>query len=156
MLFVNFGILVFFYIRFAQKPLVNLLKGQGNKIGEQLQSIEADVKDARSAMESEAARLKNIDDNLANITKSIIEAGAREKDSIIERAQTVADKMVSDAKKEAEFKMLAAKKRFSEEMLDAAVKITAESIKKNITEEDDEKLVTAFSSDLGSEQNINV
>ena len=156
MLFVNFGILVFFYIRFAQKPLVNFLKGQGSKIGEQLQNIEAEVKDARSRMEAESARLKDIDENLAGITESIIAAGAREKESIIGRAQAVADKMVSDAKKEAEFKMMAAKKRFSEEMLDAAIKITAESIKQNITREDDEKLVMAFSSYLGSEQNITV
>ncbi len=156
MLFVNFGVLVFLYIRFAQKPLKNFLKGEGDKISEQLQTIEADVQEARSSMEAESERLKNLDDNLSNITESIIAAGAREKESIIERAQAVADKMVSDAKKEAEFKMLAAKKRFSEEMLDAAIKITAESIKKNITIEDDEKLVTAFSSDLGSGQNITV
>lgn len=154
MLFVNFGIMVFFYIRFAHKPLVNFLKGQGSKIGEQLQSIEADVKDARTRMEAEAAKLKNLDDDLTRITESIIAAGAREKENILERAQAVADKMVSDAKKEAEFKMLAAKKRFSEEMLDAAIKITSESIKQNITKEDDDKLIAAFSSDLDSGQNI--
>jgi len=156
MLFVNFGILVFFYIRFAQKPLVNFLKGQGSKISEQLQNIEANVKEARSGMEVEAEKLKNLDDKLSGITESIIAAGAREKESIIERAKAVADKMVSDAKKEAEFKMLAAKKRFSEEMLDAAIKITADNIKRNITKEDDEKLVTDFSSSLGAEQDITV
>ena len=154
MLFINFGILVFFYIRFAQKPLVNFLKGQGSKIGEQLQSIEADVKDARSRMETEAVKLKNLGENLTSITESIIAAGAREKESIIDRAQTVADKMLSDAKKEAEFKMLAAKKRFSEEMLEAAINITANSINQNMTKEDDEKLIDEFASDLGTGQNL--
>ena len=153
MLFVNFGVLVFFYIRFAQKPLSSFLKGQGNKIGEQLQSIEAEVKDARTRMEAEADKLKNIDDNLASITKNIIAAGTREKENVIERAQTLAEKMISDAKKEAEYKMLAAKKRFSEEMLDAAIKITADRIKQNITREDDEKLINAFSASLDSEHN---
>ena len=156
MLFVNFGVMVFFYIRFAQKPLVNFLKGQGTRIGEQLQSIEADVKESRSRMEAEAEKLKNIDDNLASITKSIIAAGAREKESVIERAQILADKMISDAKKEAEYKMLAAKKRFSEEMLDAAIKITAERIKQNITREDDEKLIDAFSTGLDSRHNLSL
>ena len=156
MLFVNFGVLVFLYVRFAQKPLKKFLKGEGDKISEQLQTIEADVQEARSSMEAESDKLKNLDENLETITESIIAAGAREKESIIEKARAVADKMVSDAKKEAEYKMLSARKRFSEEMLDAAIQITADSIKQNITSEDDEKLVTAFSSDLGSGQNITV
>ena len=154
MLYVNFGVLVFLFLRFARKPLINFLRGEGQKIGEQIQKIEADVKEAKSKMEAESERLKNIDVNLTSVTESIIAAGAREKESIIERAQTLADKMVSDAKKESEFKMLAAKKRFSEEMLEAAIEITAESIKNNITKEDDDKLVNAFSSSLDSEQNI--
>ncbi|MGD9157810.1 MAG: hypothetical protein PVG39_05355 [Desulfobacteraceae bacterium] len=154
MLWVHFGVFVSLYIKYIKKPFVNILKGQGNKISEQLKNVEADLKEARSRMEAEADKLKNMDNNLASITESIIAAGAREKESIIERAQTLADKMISDAKKEAGFKMLAAKQRFSEEMLEAAIKISAESITRNITSEDDEKLVNAFSSSLGSEQNI--
>lgn len=154
MLFVNFGILVFFFIKFAKKPLMNFLRGEGDKISEQLQNIESDVKDAASRMEEESTNLKNIDGNLENLTQNIINAGSREKDNIIEKARNLADKMVEDAKKEAAFKMEAAKKRFSEEMLEVAVKITAESIKKNITKEDDESLVAAFSSGLSSDQNL--
>lgn len=156
MLFVNFGVLVFLFVKFARKPLINFLRGEGAKISEQLHKIEAEVKEARSGMEVELEKFNNIDDNLAGITESIIAAGAREKESILERAQDLADKMVEDAKKEAEFKMLAAKKRFSEEMLEAAIKITAENIKQNITKEDDEKLIADFSSDIGSRQNLSV
>jgi len=154
MLFVNFGVLVFLFIRFARKPLINFLRGEGSRISEQLQKIEAEVKEARSGMEVELEKFKNIDSNLASVTESIIAAGAREKENVIEKAKSVADKMVEDAKKEAAFKMEAAKKRFSEEMLEAAIKITTESIKKNITKEDDEKLIADFSSDLGSEHNL--
>ena len=133
---------------------MNFLRGEGDKISEQIKKIEADVNEARSRMEEESDKLKNIDGSLETITKNIITAGSREKDSIIEKAKTVADKMVEGAKKEAAFKMEAAKKRFSEEMLEAAIKITSESIKQNITKEDDEKLIVAFSSDLDSEKNL--
>ncbi len=156
MLFVNFGVLVFLYVRFANKPLINLLRNQGSKIGEKIKVVEADVKEARSRMEEEAERLKNIDNNLAAISDSIIAAGNREKENVIEKARALADKMISDAKKEAEFKLMAARKRFSEEMLDAAIRITTENIKQNITREDDEKLINEFSSGLGAEQIIPV
>lgn len=154
MVWINFGILAFFYGRFAHKPLVNFLRGEGNRISEKLQAIEADVNNAISRMEAESDKLKNIDDNLAGITESIIAAGNREKENVIEKAKAVADNMIESAKKEAAFKMEAAKKRFSEEMLEAAIKITADSIRQNITKEDDEKLIVAFSSDLGSEKNL--
>ncbi|MBN2419630.1 MAG: hypothetical protein JXL81_09620 [Deltaproteobacteria bacterium] len=154
MLFVNFGVLVFLFIRFAKNPLINFLKGQGDRISEQLKSVESDVLEARSRMEAESDRIKDLDENLVNITKSIIAAGAREKESIIKRAQDVADKMISDAKKEAEFKMLSAKKRFSEEMLEAAVKITADKISQSITGEDDDNLIDSFASDLSSGRNL--
>ena len=156
MLFVNFGVLVFFYIRFAKKPLEKFLKGSGTRISDQLQEIEAGVKEARSRMEAEAERFRNINESLASITESIIAAGAREKENVIERARSVADKMIEDAKKEAEYKMLTAKKRFRDEMLEAAIKITAEIIKRNITREDDDRLINEFSSDLGSEQNLSL
>ena len=156
MLFVNFGVMVFLFLRFAKKPLINFLRGEGNKISEQMQAIETEVNDARSKMEKESDRLKNITESLKGITENIIAAGAREKESVIERAKNLADKMVEDAKKEAAFKMEAAKKRFSEEMLDAAINITIDSIKQNITKEDDEKLVMDFSSDLVSGQSTSV
>lgn len=154
MVWINFGILAFFYARFAHKPLVNFLRGEGNRISEKLQSIEAFVNDAISRMEAESDKLKNINDNLAGITESIIAAGNREKENVIEKAKAVANKMIESAKKEAAFKMEAAKKRFSEEMLEAAIKITADSIRQNITKEDDEKLIAAFSSDLGTEKDL--
>lgn len=156
MRFVNFGVLVFLFLKFARKPLINFLKGEGNKISEQLQKIDADVNEARSGMEVELDKFENINDNLVSITESIIAAGAREKKNVIEKANAVADKMVEDAKKNVAFKMDAAKKRFSEEMLEIAVKISGENIKKNITKEEDEGLVRAFSSGLSSHHNISL
>jgi len=151
MLWVNFGILVFLFIKFAKKPLMNFLRGQGDQISEQLQAIEADVKKAKSLLDEESTKLRSIDGNLEKITENILAVGAREKDSIIEKAKNLADKMVEDAKKEATFKIEAAKKRFSEEMLDLAVSITIEKIKNNLTDEDDENLVLSFSSGLNAE-----
>lgn len=156
MLWVNLGLMIlwirFLLKKFLNKSIVDILRGEGDRISEKLQEIESDLKVARSRMEEEADKLKSIDDSLEEITENILALGKREKNSIIEKARTVADKMVEDAKKEAAFKMEAAKKRFSEEMLELAVSITIEKIKNNLTEEDDENLVISFSSGLNAEK----
>lgn len=158
MTWVNVGIMII-WLRFVIKKLTNktvldIIRGEGDKISEQLLAVEADLKDARSRMEEESEKLKKIDGDLENITRNIIAAGSREKENIIKKARALGEKMVEDARKEAEFKMEAARKRFSEEMLEMAVQITVENIKKNITGEDDKNLITAFSSRLNSEQKL--
>ncbi|MFC1494583.1 ATP synthase F0 subunit B [Thermodesulfobacteriota bacterium] len=152
MLFFNFGILVFLFIRFARKPMINFLRGEGDKISERIREIEAEVKKARSILEEESSRLEGVDDRVNSMRDKIINVGQNEKNKIIEKAKKAADKMVEDAKKEADFKMEAAKKRFSEEMLDLAVSLAVKKIKTDITSEDDENLVLSFSSGLNAEK----
>ena len=152
MLFFNFGIIVFLFIRFASKPMMNFLRGEGDKISERIREIESDVKKARSILEEESAKLEGVDDRVKSMRDKIINLGQKEKDKIIEKAKKAADKMVEDAKKETAFKMEAAKKRFSEEMLDLAVSLALEKLRTDITSEDDENLVLSFSSGLSDEK----
>jgi F-type H+-transporting ATPase subunit b len=152
MLWVNFGIMAFFYFRFANRPLINMLGEEGNKISKRLQVIEADVKKARLVLDEEFNKLKKIDDNIEKITENILAVGTRERNSIIEKARAVADKMVEDAKIAAEYKMESAKKRFSEEMLDMAVSIALDNMRKNVTQEDNDRIVENFSLGLSDQK----
>lgn len=152
MLWVSFGVLAFLYMKLANKPLKKFLKGQGDVISEQLNAIEDDVKKARSILDEESSKLKDIDDKIEEITKNILAVGKREKENIIEKAKFLADKMVEDAKSEAAFKMEIAKKRFSEDMLELAVSLAIEKMRADLTSEDDENLVLSFSSGLSDEK----
>lgn len=152
MLLFNFGIIAFLFIRFARKPMMNFLRGEGDKISERIREIEAEVNKARSLLEEESARLEGIDDLVSSMRDKIMNVGQNEKNKIIEKAKKAADKMVEDAKKEAVFKMEAAKKQFSEEMLDLAVSLAVKKISSNITSEDDENMILSFSSGLNAEK----
>lgn len=152
MLFFNFGIIVYLFIKFARKPMMNFLRGEGDRISERIREIEADVKKARSILEEESAKLEGVDDRVNSMREKIINLGQKEKDKIIEKAKKAANKMVEDAKKETVFKMEAAKKRFSEEMLELAVSLAVKKLRSDITSEDDEKLVLSFSSGLSAEK----
>ena len=154
MLWVNFGILVFFFMKFAKEPLMNFLRGESKKIGEKLDSIDRLVKNAKSLMEVEANKLEDIDSHMKVMNEQITALGQMEKSTIIENAETTAKKMIEDARQEAEYKLEMAKKKFSLEMLDAATSIAVELLKEKISQEDNEKIIDQFLTGLYSQKGL--
>lgn len=152
MLWVNFGILAFFFIKFGKNPLMKFLYGEREKLAKKIDEVEGQVKQAKSAMEVEAEKLENMDEHIDEIRRRIIELGQREKTQTMEKAKATADRMIEDAKKEAQYRVELAKKRFGEEMLDIAVSMAVEELKKGISQEDNERLIEQFSTGLRVEK----
>ena len=150
MLFVNFGILAFLFIKYARKPLVNFLKGESSKIAEDLDSIDEQLKKARSALSIEEEKFSGTEERMQKIKADIIELGHSEKEKIIENAKQTADKMIEDTKRKSEYKLETAKKALGIEVMDIAVSIAREKIQKEITRADDEALFNQFLSNLDS------
>lgn len=152
MLFVNFGILVFLFIKFAKKPLLDFIQGESKKISKGITEVEAQVREARSLMDSEASKLEGMDERVKQIHEQIIEIGKREKDKIIEKAKVAARQMIDDAEKKAQYGLETAKARFSEEMLDIAISLAVEKLREEVTLEDNEMIIDQFSEGLGSKK----
>ena len=154
MLWVNFSILVFLFVKFAKEPLMNFLRGESKKIGEKLDSIDRLVKNAKSLMEVEANKLEDIDSHMKVMNEQITALGQMEKSKIIENAEATAKKMIEDARQEAEYKLEMAKNKFSLEMLDAATSIAVELLKEKISQEDNEKIIDQFLTGLYSQKGL--
>lgn len=148
MLFVNFGILVFLFIKYARKPLINFLQDESSKIAEDLDSVEEQLKKAKSALNTEEEKLSSTEDRIQKIREDIIELGRREKEKIIENAQQTADQMIKDTKRKSDYKLEMAKKTLGIEIMDIAVSIAREKIQKGISQEDDDALINQFLSGL--------
>ncbi len=154
MIWVNFGILVFLFIKFAKKPLMGFLHGERDKIERKIGVIEDQVREARSLMEKEADNLKDMNRRIDEIREHILEIGQREKNKIIEKAEATASQMIEGAKKEADYKLEKAKKRFGEEMLETAVSIAVDRLKQGISPEDNEEIIDGFSTVLRAEKGL--
>ena len=150
MLFVNFGILAFLFIKYARKPLVNFLKGESSKIAEDLDSIDEQLKKARSALSIEEEKFSGTEERMQKIKADIIELGHSEKEKIVENAKQTADKMIEDTKRKSEYKLEEAKKMLGTEVMDIAISVAKEKIQKEISPEDDEALFNQFLSNLDS------
>ena len=152
MLWVNFGILVFFFFRFAKKPLMNFLRGIGGGIKNELTTFDNQVKDVKTNMTTEAKKLENVGKELEKIKESILVMGRKERDSIIEQGKITAAKMIRDARDYSKYQIKKARKDLSDEMVDIAISMVEKQVIKGLTQNDNDKIVNEFIVGIGAEK----
>jgi F-type H+-transporting ATPase subunit b len=150
MLWVNFGILVVLFLKYAKKPLMDLLRGARSEIKDELDEINSKRDNAKTLAEAESKKLEEIDEGIAALREGILEMGRREKERIIEQAKIAAEKMVRDAKAYSEYRLTLAKKALAVELTDIAVSLVEKKLTKGFTMEDNDKLIEKFVTDLAS------
>jgi F-type H+-transporting ATPase subunit b len=148
MLWVNFGILVALFIKFARKPLMDALHGVRSKLEGEIGEITEQHSESKAGLDSEEAKLRDIQTHLDEIRARIIEMGEKEKRKIIDQAKIAADKMIEDAKAYASFQMEKARKQLSDEMIDIAISMVEKRLAKEITLKDNDKLINDFLANL--------
>ena len=148
LLWINFGILVFIFLKYGKRPLMDFLRGEQHKIEGDLNEINERFEAVKTVMDAEANNLDDIEQRLAKTRDGILEMGKREKEKIIEQGKIAAEKMIKDAENYAKYQIARAKKELSEEMVDIAVSMVEEKLVKGISEEDNEKLIKQFVVDV--------
>jgi len=144
MLWVNFGIMAFIFIRYAKKPLMDFLHGVRRKIEGNLQEVDVQLAAAKSAVSGEDAKLKGIDEEIRQMHERVLEMAKSEKEQIIDSGRVTAEKMIENAKAYAEYRLATARKAIFDEMVDLAVSMAEERLKERISPEDGERLFADF------------
>lgn len=148
LLWVNFGILAFVFLRYAKKPLMGYLRGVQTEVEEELNEIKTRFNEAKSLMDVEEGKLKNIQARVDEIRENMLELGEREKERIIEEGRIAAEKMIQNARDYAQYRIDLARKALADEMVDLAFYMVEEKLTKGISEEENENLVNQFVSEL--------
>jgi F-type H+-transporting ATPase subunit b len=150
MLWVNFGILVFLFLKFARKPLMDFLHSTRKKISEDLDKVKEALSGAKTIRDEEIEKTKDLESLLEDLRKSILDMGAREKEEIIRQGQAAAEKMIQEAKEYAARSVSLAKKKLSDDMVDRAITIAEKGLKEALSKEDHDMLIDQFVEDLSS------
>jgi len=154
LLWLNFGILVFFFIKYAKNPLMDYLRGERSKISKRLYELSSQRDHVASKMKGEADRLENIDGQILELKKTILEIAQKEKERIVGEAKIKADHMIEQAKSEAGVRLAAAKKALNDEVAEIAISMVQENLRKGISPKDDERLVDQFIFGLSSNERL--
>jgi F-type H+-transporting ATPase subunit b len=148
LLFINFGILVFFFIKYAKNPLMNFLRGARNDVESGLNKVETQLNRATSLRDAELDKLKNIQAQIDKIRADILELGRHEKEKHIEEGKIAAENMIEDAKNYALRRIQSAKKVLADEMIDRAFSTVEKALVKEFSPKDNDTIVNQFLNEL--------
>jgi F-type H+-transporting ATPase subunit b len=151
MLWVNFSILVFLFIKFAKNPLKNFLKSQQDEVADEIGGLENKRDELMAEIKAVHEDLDQSKVRLDGIKEKIITQGERKKQSILENATEQSRLMMEGAKQKIESEILRVKTGFREDMIDAAMDLATEKIAGYINDVDNEKFVKAYLSGTGAE-----
>jgi len=154
MLWVNFGILVFLFIRYAKEPLMKFLRGQKEKVELELNNFNEQLEEKTALFEAEALKLKNIDARIDEIQTRLTQLGERERAEIIEQAQAEAQRIIEKAELAANSAVTSAKKTLNAELADIAIEIVKERLHKGLSPADQENLVDQFLTGLSANRRL--
>ena len=146
--FVNFGIFAAVLYFAAAKPARNFLDGRIAGIKKQLDDAENGKLEAEKKAAECIAKLENLEEEVAEIEKTLIHEGEVERDRIIEAAEVAAEKIRAQAKFSAEQEMKKAIIAIKEEAAEAAMSMAEKVLKAEVKKDDQKKLVTQYLNDI--------
>jgi len=148
LLFVNFGILVFLFLKYGRKPLMDYLRGVGKDVESGLNKVETRLSHATSLRDAELDKLEGIQAHLDKIREDILELGRHEKEKHIEEGKIAAENMIQHAKNYAHNKIQEAKKVVADEMIDRAFSTVERVLVREFSPKDNENVIDQFLNDL--------
>lgn len=148
MLWVNFGIMVFIFIRYARKPLMNFLNGVRKKMEGNLKEVDNRMAAAKSVIAEENNKISGMDGEIRVLHERIQEMARGEKEKIIESGRVAAEKMIENANAYAEYRLAMARKAVFDEMVDLAVSMAEDKLKEGISQDDRDRLLAEFIQNL--------
>ena len=144
LLWFNFGIIVFVFIKYCKTPLMNFFHGRKEEIAQEIERIEENKKQAADKVTEINKMVDESKARFAKIKNRIVEQGERKKAEIIESAQNQSKTMIVNAKRRIESHFEQAKNEFRAELIDKAIDLALERLPKEMTPEDNEKFTSEF------------
>jgi F-type H+-transporting ATPase subunit b len=133
---INFGILVFVYVRFGKKPVVEGLAKRRETIMKEIEEAAKMQREAEERAKIYQAKLTNLDSESAEARSSMLSAGEGEKLRILGEAKEKADRLRKDTAFLLEQEAKEAAEALQREAVNAAVASAQELLKRGVTAAD--------------------
>jgi F-type H+-transporting ATPase subunit b len=145
----NFALMVGLLAYFVTKPIRKGLKGRTEEIEKTL----ADAESAKAAAEAKhkeySDKLAKATEEIAGITEAIRREGELERDKIIAAAKDMADKIEREADNKAAGVVAKARIELREEASRLAVELAEDMLKKQVSADDQKRLVEEYMQKMG-------
>lgn len=140
----NFVVLagaLFFVLR---KPISQALSSRIKGIQEQLESLETQRAEAEKQLAQYNEKLSQLEGEAAKIVDAYIKQGNEAKAKILKEAEQTAEKLQAQARRNIEHEFDKARQKLQQEIVESSLKKAEESLKKEITARDQDKLIDEY------------
>ena len=148
----NFVVLMIILIKFGAKPIGAALSGRRRQVKEDLDALEAKKVEAERSYKEFSAKLASVEKDVDLIVEKAIAQAEIEKVKIIERAEKAAEDIKRQAQMTVANEVIAARRILKNEIADKAAIMAEALILKNLTEDDQVKIVEDYLDKVGAIQ----
>ncbi len=148
----NFVALMIILIKFGAKPIGEALSGRRRQVKDDLEAVEVKKADAERTYKEFSAKLASVEKDVGQIVEKAIAQAEIEKIKILERAEEMAEDIKRQAQMVVANEVTAAKRMLKNEIADQAAVMAEALIMKNLTADDQVKIVEDYLDKVGAIQ----
>lgn len=141
---INFGILVYFIMKYLKGPLVKFIQDRRSAIAGVFDGLREKEEALNRRREEQDALLAQLDEKIESIKAYYHEIGREEKEKILAEAERIRRHILEDAKIAAAREFEEAKKKLRAEAVDMAVALAEARIRKKLTKKDQRMLLENY------------
>lgn len=144
MRWINFGILVYFLVKVVGPILMNFLSDQQADIRSRIDKAQKEKDEILAKLQDAKDSLENSGPRLEEIRRRIVDQGEVRKREIIEDANEQSRLMMKNARQRIDNQIIQARQKLVNELLDMAMEKALERLPREITEEDNNRLIEKY------------
>ena len=148
----NFLVLLIILVKFGAKPIANGLGARRKQIRDEIEDLEAKKVDAEKAYNEFSEKLESVEKDVDSIVEKAVAQAEIEKVRIIEAAEQSADDIKRAAEMAIANEVTAAKRSLKVEVTEQAAVMAEELIIKNLTADDQVKIIEDYLDKVGAVQ----
>jgi F-type H+-transporting ATPase subunit b len=148
----NFAALMIILVKFGAKPIGSALSGRRKQVKDDLESLEAKKAAAELSYKEFSAKLASVEKDVDQIVEKAIAQAEIEKAKIIDRAEKMAEDIKRQAQMAVANEVTAARRMLKNEIADQAAVMAEALIIKNLTGDDQVKIVEDYLDKVGAIQ----
>lgn len=149
---VNFIALMVILVKFAAKPIGSGLSSRRKKIKDEIETLEQNRVEAENSYNEFQAKLATVESEIDKVVERAIAQAEVEKTKILEKAEQGAADLMRSAEMAVQNQVTEARRTLKNEVAEQAAVLAEELIKKNLTEDDQVKIIETYLDKVGAVQ----
>ena len=149
---VNFIALMIILVKFGAKPIGSGLASRRAQIKEEIEDLQQKRVDAEQSYDDFQVKLLNVESEIDTIVDRAVAQAEIEKTKIIEKAEQAADDIKRAAEMAIQNEITEARRSLKDEVAEQAAVMAEELIVKNLTDDDQVKIIDDYLAKVGAVQ----